>query len=214
MAKKHQHIVSKDDSMQEKGAQRADWYELADFFVSFGYAISRSGEKELRTKVTHSQIGDQQSWDGIATPALIDWMLKQAGLARPVDDESKPAARPESIELSDLTVTEMAPTGNNWSRSSAIHTECTFRLPASSVDLTRDRIPFCVETYLVDVETGQPALAASYPSRLKPGELVYQIKSDFPAPEAGRYQLIQAAQLLPPAEAATSLAGPIIRVLS
>ncbi|QQS49118.1 MAG: hypothetical protein IPM66_11080 [Acidobacteriota bacterium] len=214
MAKKHQHHESKADSMQEKGAQRADWYELADFFVSFGYAISRSGEKELRTKVTHSQIGDQQSWDGIATSALIDWMLKQADLTRPVEDESKTAARPEPIELSDLTVTEMAPTGNNWSRSSAIHTECTLRLPASSVDLTRDQIPFRVETYLVDIETGQPALTASYPSRLKPGELVYQIKSDFPAPEAGRYQLIQSAQLLPPAGTATSLAGPIIRVLS
>src|SRR5262245_34243942 len=61
-------------------ASFVDCIELSDFVVAFGYAISQAGEKSLQTKVEHTQNGQSERWDGVATTQLLNWMLNRANL--------------------------------------------------------------------------------------------------------------------------------------
>jgi predicted flap endonuclease-1-like 5' DNA nuclease len=79
-----------DEPPQEVGtddptkATREDWRQVADFFVSFGYGTDPQGQEALKTRVHHSQSGEQPAdWDGVATDKLVDWMLRQANLPLP-----------------------------------------------------------------------------------------------------------------------------------
>lgn len=94
---------------ERRSPQEEDWYELSDFFISFGYTISRSAEKTLQTKVDHSQTGQSARWDGVAKAELLDWLLSHANLPEPENDVETTAPVPErpispvdsAIELSE-----------------------------------------------------------------------------------------------------------------
>jgi hypothetical protein len=60
--------------------QQETWRELADFFISFGYAVDANGIERLQTKAHHSQADKLRKWDGIALDQLVAWLLKQAHL--------------------------------------------------------------------------------------------------------------------------------------
>ena len=75
-------------------ALRKDWRELADFFISFGFAISKEGKERLQTKAHHSQEDKAEQWDGIVTDELINWMLSQASLSLPTETETQVKAGP------------------------------------------------------------------------------------------------------------------------
>ncbi|HXV42098.1 MAG TPA: hypothetical protein VEC96_03480, partial [Anaerolineae bacterium] len=57
-------------------ATRENWRELADFFVSFGYAVDKEGQERLETKVIHYQVDQSDQWEGVATSQLLNWMLR------------------------------------------------------------------------------------------------------------------------------------------
>jgi predicted flap endonuclease-1-like 5' DNA nuclease len=59
---------------------KKDWAELANFFISFGYEITKAGEKQLQTRAIHYEGDKEEQWKSIATAQLVEWML---GLARP-----------------------------------------------------------------------------------------------------------------------------------
>lgn len=62
------------------------WQEVADFFVSIGYAAAPSGRR-LQTKAHHSQADQMQVWDGLAMDDLVAWMLERA---RRPDEPGRP----------------------------------------------------------------------------------------------------------------------------
>lgn len=205
-----------------------NWRELADFFVSFGYAIDSSGKERLQTKVHHSQPDRLARWDGIAPRQLINWMLNQANLPLPPPEEtavaaqeeprpapSQPAAEGAMLELSDLWVSEVRTPALAGGQQQPGLLRAKSRLNLSgqaAVRLTNNRLPYVTELFLVDSDTNQAKLVTSDSGQLTPGKLNYKILQDFDIPPVGRYQFFIFARLLPPGTAATHLQGPIIRV--
>lgn len=200
---------------------RKDWREVADFFVSFGFAVDADGREQLQTKVHHSQAEVDQRWPGVVTDELVRWMLYRANLPPPAEmavepEPSAPEPAEETaafLDLADLWVEEVAMPVPMGGDSPAL-LRATSRLILSgsaAIDLTIEQIPFTIELYLVDTELHQSRVAASYPGQLRPGQFDYDIEQDFPVPPAGRYQLHLLASLLPP-KAIKYLQGPLIRV--
>lgn len=224
-----------EERMEERQKQSAgeapqvNWRELADFFVSFGYAISEGGEERLQTKAHHSQVGTSTQWEGLATEQLLKWMLTQANLPLPPEPETPvkvplptelPTSPPVSaeatiLELTGLSVSEVKSpvlvSGQHVPGILRAKSHLSLSDPMA-LWLTADQLPFRVELYLVNTQTNQPELVSSYPGQLTPGNLTYEIQQDFATPNPGRYQLYLVAELLPPGEAAAHAQGPIIRV--
>jgi hypothetical protein len=207
-----------------------DWYELSDFFVSFGYAINKAGEKCLQTKVEHSRSGQSERWNGIVTTQLLDWILNRANIPQSeatvssdsqVSDETLAAAEPETvaaaekiIELSDLRVYEIGrPTLiNGRLYSSAMRAEYKLDLSESARKLTYDQLSFNVELLLFNSQTGSAKPVTSALAQFEPDVMNYRIEQNFPPPGVGRYQLYVSARLLPPGQASAQIQGPVIRV--
>ena len=55
-----------------------DWDEMANFFVSFGFEITKEGEKRLQTRTIHYESVQEKKWEKIAATELLEWMLAQA----------------------------------------------------------------------------------------------------------------------------------------
>jgi len=217
------------DEPQSHPAHRETWRELADFFISFGYAIDDQGEEHLQTKVHHSQADKLQQWDGIASDQLIAWMLKQANLPETAQNETSVPETGVSgsgtvqieggkiiqMTLSDVWVNEVSmptdPTAERQENLLRIETQLT--LPdGQALNQVFDHAPYAVETYLIDMQTNQSKLVNAYTDHLSAGNQSYQITQDINIPDAGRYQLILFARLLPPLIGIAQAQGPLIRV--
>ncbi len=206
---------------------RETWRELADFFISFGYAVDAQGNEYLQTKAHQSQADKQVSWEGIPIDALIEWMSAQAGL--PLDQQAGPPAAaaqdsgPQAgvetftrLTMSDVVVTEVtAPSdpaeGQQGDKRLRIETQLTL-LDDVVLNQSSGRAPYSIEVYLVDVQTNQSKLANAFSSYLTPGHHRYPISQDINIPDTGRYQLIVVARLLPPLIGIAQSQGPLIRV--
>ncbi|MGH9835151.1 MAG: hypothetical protein ACRD9Y_19190 [Blastocatellia bacterium] len=68
---------------------KKDWAELANFFVSFGYEITKAGEKQLQTRAIHYEGEKEEQWKNIATGQLVEWMLGLAKPSLPADVETQ-----------------------------------------------------------------------------------------------------------------------------
>ncbi len=68
---------------------KKDWAELANFFVSFGYEITKAGEKQLQTRAIHYEGEIEEQWKNIATGQLVEWMLGLAKPSLPADVETQ-----------------------------------------------------------------------------------------------------------------------------
>jgi hypothetical protein len=199
---------------------KKDWVEVADFFVSFGYEVTRSGEKKLQTRVIHYEGEKEQQWKNIAQDSLVEWMLDQAKPSLPPDAElqsREPASKeaqpeesaqsfPPLLKITDLQVSEDGAGEGN------LRTECLLRLPASARAFTENCLPVAVEAHLVNLQTNRSTIVSSETGQLAPGEFVYEISQDFPPPAMGDYQLYVSARLLPPGEASAQVQGPVIHV--
>jgi hypothetical protein len=77
---------------------KKDWAELANFFVSFGYEITKAGEKQLQTRAIHYEGDMEEQWKNIATGQLVEWMLGLAKPSLPADVEpQKETETPSAI---------------------------------------------------------------------------------------------------------------------
>jgi len=211
----------------QKGAGKAplkDWRELADFFVSFGFAIGKEGEEKLQTKAHHSQADKPQEWDGIATAQLTDWMLSQANLPLPAEieapvEEGAPAELPSpatpynaQIKILEAKVSETGPSSGVPERR--LRAEVRFQVSgAEAKTLTADCIPFRVEVHVVDLKSRASNLVAAEGRKLQPRIFEYISQQAFPLPDLGRYELHTVVLLLPPGEMMTFHRGPTFRVV-
>jgi hypothetical protein len=215
-------------------APRKDWRELADFFVSFGFAIGPEGEERLQTKVHHSQADKPKEWDGIVTDELINWMLNQADLSLPTETEAqveeKPPAKPPltepkvatppvpvtpydaRVEILEVQVSEVpTPFGV---REKKLMAEVRFQISGPEAKtLTTEPIPFRIEVHTVDLESGVSTLVASEGNQLQPRGFEYTRQQAFPLPDIGRYELHTIVLLLPPGEMMAFHRGPTIKVV-
>ena len=220
---------SEKQAEEVKKAPREGWRELADFFVSFGYAIGPQGEERLQTKVHYSQGDRFEKWADISTQQLIHWMLTQADLPIPPELEAssvsdkmdaEPSVETEPVqaaqlEIEDLWVSEMqTPLAAGESElNTFLQAEARLILSGpEAIDLASNRIPFTFDFYLVNTENNRSELIATTSEMLTPGEMVYEVQEVFQVPPVGRYQFFVVASLLPPYELVTHLQGPIIRV--
>lgn len=216
-------MVSKPGEPQSPAQPRETWRELADFFISFGYSIDDHGEAHIQTKVHHSQADKMRQWDGIATDQLVSWMLKQADLPAPKqslpDPENQliPTEGEQVIRmtLADVWVNEVPnpenPIAGPLEGFLRVETELTL-LDDLPLDKPIEHAPYSVEFYLIDTQTNQSRLVDAYSDYLSPSARTYPITQDIAIPEAGRYQLILFARLLPPLIGITQAQGPLIRV--
>ncbi len=205
---------------------KKDWVEVADFFVSFGYEATKSGEKKLQTRVIHYEGEKEQQWKNIAQDSLVEWMLDQAKPWLPPDAElqsREPAlkeAEPEEssppfsslLEITDLQLSEDGARGRAGLQEGNLQTEWTLRLPASAREFIENGLSVAVEAHLVNLQTNQSTIMSSEIGQLSPGEFIYEISQDFPLPAMGDYQLYVSARLLPPGEASVQIQGPVIHV--
>ena len=207
------------------------WDELADFFVSFGYAVDPEGKKQLQTKIHHSQNDLLAKWDGIAIEPLVDWMVAQGHLPMPPEADSvlesknhsqspqstemEPAEMETYIQITNLQVSkilEMASADKDESEAK-LKSEGQWVLEGpDAFDLTYDQIPYRVETYLTNTQNNQSKLVAATDDYLIPGEIVYDVEETFDIPPLGRYQLYMVARLLPPKNLIAHQQGPVIRI--
>ena len=215
--------------LQNNSPHRETWRELADFFISFGYAIDAQGEEHLQTKIHHSQADQLRQWDGIASDELIAWMLKQADLPELAPGAMSGAERALSggenmqmenktiirMILSDVRVDEVRvpadPMGEQSKTFLRIESQLTL-LDEGALNQTFERAPYSVEVYLIDLQTHQSKLVSAYSDSLTPGSQSYQIIQDIHIPDVGRYQPILFARLLPPWIGIAQAQGPLIRV--
>lgn len=219
----------KPEEAQEKPSHRETWRELADFFISFGYSIDDQGREHLQTKVHHSQADKLYEWDGIASDQLIAWILKQANLPEPAPAEGQltkaplPSSqslqmgdnKPVLMALSDVAVNEInAPEGSATGQpENILRIETQLTLPGGELlDETLDHAAYAVEVYLIDMQTHENQLVNTYSDYLSAGNQRYSITRDIKIPDAGRYQLILFARLLPPLVGIAQAQGPLIRV--
>jgi hypothetical protein len=213
---------------QFEGHWKKDWVELADFFVSFGYEVTKSGEKQLQTRVIHYEGEKEQQWKNVSKDQLVEWILNQAQPSLPADvepqslepslketqPEDSKASSPTLLEITDLHVHESkaAAWGSSGLQKSKLRMECLLNLPLATRELTENRLPVVLETHLVNMQTNRSTIVSSETSQLLPGEYVYKISQSFPVPAMGRYQVYVTARLLPPGDAIVQVKGPVIRV--
>ena len=92
-----------------------NWEELADFFVSFGYEITKSGEKILETRVINYERDENQQWQDVATDQLLEWIISRSNAPLAQEGQTKtrkselivrPSAAPVAVEAKFVELTE------------------------------------------------------------------------------------------------------------
>ena len=111
------------------------------------------------------------------------------------------------VQLSVLGVTPDAPVGQ-------LKAEVRFRLSgADAEELASMGIPFRIEGYMVEIESGVSELLASAQGQLVPQVLEYVGQQRFDIPQVGRYDFHSIVLLFPPGELAAFHRGPTLRVI-
>jgi len=216
-------------SFETPWTKAEDWHEMADFFVSFGYLITKDGEKRLTTRAAPSLSGEgHKDWDGIAGDQLIEWLLQEADLPSSQEtgpktggsrsngvSSTQPAIGEDTaaqLSIRNMCEAQMASGTRGLSLSSIVRVEGCYTLPTSARTLTAQYLYFSVEAYLIDLQHDQHQLAASHIGRLQPGVMSYNVLLDLPKPPSGRYQLYLVSQLLDTGDGAARVKGPTLRI--
>lgn len=202
-----------------------DFLELANFHISFGYEVTKSGDKQLQTRVIHYEGERNECWNEIVRDELVDWILEQARAAIPDDAMPRPEVRqpstphfattsPEMLEITDLEISEslVAAIGTTRPATQMIETRCTMVVNGAAKEALEKRMPFIIEFFLVDASNDNSMLVASHTGQLNPKDDEYPVRMRFTAPSMGRYQMFVNARTLPPVAANSLLTGPVIRV--
>lgn len=196
-------------------APREGWRELADFFISFGFAIDPEGEERLQTKAHHSQADKPVQWDGIVTDQLSSWMLSQANLSLPTETEAQPVPvtpYDARIEILDVRLSQIGPSSGVPGKR--LVADIRFQISGPEAEnLTTERIPFRIEVHAVNLESGALNLVASERSHLQPRVFEYTSQQAFPMPDLGLYKLHTILLVLPPGEMMVFRREPTFRVV-
>jgi hypothetical protein len=228
--------VSKQRS-RRRSQPRRSWRQHAGFSVFFDR--SENEPEEWQTRVYDGESGEEVVFPGADLEACVGWISAHAGVPEQREEAqaAKPAASPAGeepgeidLEVSDVMLSENV---QETSLEKTLSAELRFNLSGTKARDTAERhTPFRVETYAVDLESGDPKLVASEEGELhvdlesgdpklvasEEGELQeavfeYSTEQVFPVPELGRYELHTLVVLLPPEEAVARHRGPVIEVV-
>ena len=193
-----------------------NWEELADFFVSFGYEITKSGEKILETRVINYERDENQQWQDVATDQLLEWIISRSNAPLAQEGQTKtrkselivrPSAAPVAVEsevrgidgtrgpreISDPSEAESPEKQSGRRRVE----NCLKLSEAALAGQSYDKLIALTEIYLYNKQTQQRQMVAHQTCHYVPGNFTYEIKEGFPPPEVGNYQLYQISRAIP-----------------
>lgn len=195
----------------------------AVFSVSFDLATDGDREPVLHTTVCDGTNGGQaRVFEGSDTAPWVDWILERAHL--PVDVKhiatgteavSSPApVEPGEarLEIGDVQLSIIEPTNDGSEKR--LKAEISFQLSGAGAETLASRqIPFRIEGYTLDAESGVLEMVASERSQLVPQVFEYFGRQEFGIPDVGRYEFHNVVLLLPPGEIAAYHRGPTMQVV-
>ena len=116
------------------------------------------------------------------------------------------------LEISEVQVTELGSASD--AQGKRLRAEITFQLSGYGAEMLASRgLPFRVEGYTVDTETGVSDLVACDRSQLEPQVFLYRGQQEFSMPKVGRYEFHSIVLLLPPGELAAYRRGPRMKTV-
>jgi hypothetical protein len=203
---------------RRRSQPRPSWRQHAGFSVFFDR--SENEPEEWQTRVYHGESDEEVAFPGADVEACLSWISAHAGVPERTEEAqaAKPAASPAGeepreidLEVSDVMLSEHV---QETSLEKTLSAELRFNLSGTKAGDTAERhTPFRVETYAVDLESGDPKLVASEQGELQEAVFEYSTEQMFPVPELGRYELHTLVVLLPPEEAVARHRGPVIEVV-
>jgi hypothetical protein len=181
---------------------------------------SENEPEEWQTRIYHNESDEEVVFPGADVEACLSWISAHAEVPerREEAQAAEPAASPAGeepreidLEVSDVMLSEHV---QETSLEKNLSAELRFNLSGTKARDTAGRhTPFRVETYAVDLESGDPKLVASEQGELQEAVFEYSTEQVFPVPELGRYELHTLVVLLPPEEAVARHRGPVIEVV-
>jgi hypothetical protein len=206
----------------------------AVFTVSFDVARDEDGQPALQTTVyDEKNAGKEEVFQGSDPAPWVNWILERASLPLalelvPTQEEMTMVSPPTGTEfavppvpaglydaelkIGDVEVSVVGPSSETPEKR--LKAEINFRLSGADAEtLTSQSIPFRIEGYTVDLESGVLELVASDRSQLEPQVFEYRGQERFAIPDVGRYEFHSRVLLLPPGEVAAYHRGPNIRVV-
>lgn len=219
MPEKKQKKESESQQRRRRRSQpRSSWRQHAGFSLFFDR--SESDTEEWQIRIYHDESDEEVVLPGTDLEACLSWIAQHAEL--PTEKEGVAVAtraavaageEPAEIELevSDVTLSENVP---ETSLEKSLKAELQFHLSGDKAGEVAERqTAFRVETYAVDVESGDPKLVASEQGELQKAVFEYTTEQVFPVPDLGRYELHSLVVLLPPEEGMAARRGPVIEVV-
>lgn len=207
----------------------------AVFVVSFDVARDEDGEAVLHTAVyDEKNAGKEEIFLGSDTSPWVNWMLERANLpfalehvatqpevtggprsteievtAPPVPAEGRCDAQ---LEIGDVQLSVIGPTSDVPEKR--LKAEIDFQLSGADAEMLASQgIPFRIEGYTVDLDSGASELVASGRSQLEPQVFQYRGQQKFAIPDVGRYEFHSIILLLPPGEMVAYHRGPVMKVV-
>jgi hypothetical protein len=203
---------------RRRSEPRPSWRQHAGFSLFFDRSEGR--RKEWQTRIYHDESDEEVVLPGADLETSLSWIARRAEVPEKREEApvATPAARPTEdehaeidLEVSDVMLSERVP---ETSLEKSLSAELHFNLSGSKArDLAERHTAFRVETYAVDLESGDPKLVASEQGELQEAVFDYTTEQVFPVPNLGRYELHSIVVLLPPEEAMAAHRGPVIEVI-
>lgn len=203
------------------------WHQHAGFSIFFDRADG--GKEDWQTRIYHDESDEEVVLKEAARDSWSGWIAQRAALPEEAPQERAPAeaampptlssaevapemAPPEvALEVSKVMISESVPeSGPTKTLTAELH----FMLTGEKArDVAERHTPFRVETYAVDLESGDSLLVASEPGELQESVFEYTKEQVFPVPDLGRYEFHNLVVLLPPEETMAAHRGPVIEVV-
>jgi hypothetical protein len=221
-------------TLKEVPTSRDSQEHDAAFTVSFDVATDRDQASVLCTTVCDRTNGGQQGiFEGYDATPWVNWILERAHLpvaveriaaqkevtqeSPPIGTETATPAAPVELgdarlEISDVQLSELGPTSGVPEKR--LKAEIHFQLSGAEAEtLASQGIPFRIEGYTTDLESGALELVASDLGCLAPQVLEYRDQQEFRIPDVGRYEYHSIVLLLPPGGVVAYRRGPTVRIV-
>jgi hypothetical protein len=197
----------------------------AVFWVSFDLTTDGDPEPVLRTTVCDRANGDREEvFQGRDPAPWVNWILERAHLPVAVEQiitkvETEAATPPAPLEpdgtrleIGDVQLCVVEPTTGRSEKR--LKVEMNFQLSGADAEILASKgVPFRIEGYILDAESGVSELVATHQSQLVPQRFQYMAQQEFDIPDVGRYEFHSLVLLLPPGELAAYHRGPTMRVV-
>jgi len=200
---------------------------LGEFTVFFDGCADRGGRPDWLVRIYDAASGEETQLAPPARDRWSDWIMARVKLPAAVklaigataedafhdgtpSPDRRHAARFARRPWIEVLQVRFAGTAPDHPPSAEIR----FRLTGAHAGaLARQRAPYRIETYAVDLVRRRPALLAAKEGHLEPRVFEYIDHHTLTLPDVGRYQLHSRVLLLPPADQIACHRGPVLNVL-